>query len=819
MNYTICLDPVNFNLASLSGNNLLIYTDVDNFTTPVASVPYLLLFPPPNGSCPYTISGIPDGATQLLIVDNCAASEAGGTVPANTLTGECCYSLIDIDPSLCSDFCEDCGIGFNVYSLSTTGSIIAGNLTSSCGEVTDYVIGWYLNGDYSAPAFTSGYGTQFNYQLTHPLTSSAAPLVAAGNWEGIIHDVLISSVQYSTISGSGIGTNIPFTSCFGTTVAAPLKCDNGSFPLPYSHQKTFTAASNGIPPAPSTFTYQLSSNTNYFAYYFNGYQIWDELEIKYISGNPNGTTNPSLYSQPIYLEKIKVGVNAPLPWLGNPSIISAITGSPFYSYPASQGYYPTNLTRTLTLTGLETSNIPNLPDKLEITVTPNTESFTTNWDLYMQCLEDFDCTNCTLNSNPPFKISNVTLERFTGNPCLQQRIQTAASGCNANSDFFTYTDASPGTAFPITSSSPQIGWIQLGNTVNCSTTNTTNYQTPCDVPSNSIITFDKTNVPANGISSTGQPLGQIYMTFNNVNDFLHYKNFLDAEEAILNSILGPITYDCTNKNYYSGYSLQIPNQAVNNTCGDNTNKIFYFIPRIAYSNIIYIQNSPSNFWSITIPMPELQDCLSFSGCTNCYTWYFGYKGTSTSVLDRFNSSSYASPFNTISYPNNFGAKYTEPWDYLYFNTSSAAAATYYSSSVLGYYDTSEQQSTTRYSQETIPFIPNPLIPGSYTNLYSLGSAACPGWTTKFSSSIYSAAGGGVGANAYFMHWEYVFPNMQDDINFTGNNDFHLFTKVTNNSGVLQTNPLLIYSYSQSIATVHQSQFFTGGTPSLTIQPF
>ena len=302
----------------------------------------------------------------------------------------------------------------------------------------------------------------------------------------------------------------------------------------------------------------------------------------------------------------------------------------------------------------------------------------------MQCLEDFDCTNCTFDNDPPFEISNITLERFTGNPCLQQKIQVAASGCNANSDFFTYT-ASPGNSFPITSSSPQTGWIQLGNNVNCSTINNLNYQTPCDVPSNSIITFAKTNIPANGISSTGQPLGRIYMTFNNVNDFLHYKNLLDAEEAYLNSTLGPITYDCTNTKYYSGYSLQVPSQAVNNVCGDNTSKAFYYIPRIAYPNIIYVQNAPSNFWSITIPMPELQDCLSFSGCTNCYTWYYGYKGTSTSVLNTFNSSSYASSINILSYSNNFGAKYTEPWDPIYFITSSTAAGTYYSSSVLGYW--------------------------------------------------------------------------------------------------------------------------------------
>jgi hypothetical protein len=47
MNYSICLDPANFDLTLLSGNPFLVYTDFDSFTTPVATVPYNLLFPPP----------------------------------------------------------------------------------------------------------------------------------------------------------------------------------------------------------------------------------------------------------------------------------------------------------------------------------------------------------------------------------------------------------------------------------------------------------------------------------------------------------------------------------------------------------------------------------------------------------------------------------------------------------------------------------------------------------------------------------------------------------------------------------------------------
>jgi hypothetical protein len=818
MNYTICLNPASFNLANLSGNNLLIYTDDDNFTTPVASVPSSLLFPPPIGSCPYTISGIPDGATQLLIVDNCAASEAGGTVPANTLTGECCYALIDIDPLLCFDFCEDCGIGFDAYSLSTTGSIIAGSLTSSCGEATDYVIGWYLNGDYSSPAFTSGYGTQFNYQLTHPLTSSAAPLVAAGNWEGVIHDIIIAGTQYSTISGSGNGTNIPFQSCFGTTVAAPLKCDNGSFPLPYSHQKTFTAVSNGVPPAPSTFTYALSSSTNYFAYLFEGQQVWDELEIKYISGNPNGTTNPALYSQPIYLEKIRVGFNAPV---SNTSPLWTLTpGGVPSTYPVNASYQ-NNFRRTITLTGLETSSIPSSPDRLEITVTPNTVNFTTNWNLYMQCLEDFDCSNCTFDTNPPFKISQIDLDRPTGNSCPQQRLRVVASGCFENgtsSDLFG-TTSFPNISYVQTNNAfspqdftiPNSGYVQLDDTVTCANS-FGGAGTSCMPSTPNTITFEKNNNFSNGIASTGQALGQIKFTFNDVNDFTFYQNKINAIESTLINTIGPLTTDCTSPQYYSGYSLTVPVQALNNSCGDNTTTLTYYIHRTAYPNIIYFADPANNNWEITIPMLECDDCLSFSGCTNCLNNIYGYPA----ILGTFNSSSYADNTNLVSYSNNFAAKYSNPFAIIYFTTSSFGASTFYSSSL--YYATSVAQGINQYSMVTVPFIPNALNPGSWTHLSALSGSACPDWLTKFSSSVQTSHTGPI-HQAYYYDFSYVFPNLNDDINFAGNNDFHLFTKVTNNSGVLQANPLLIYSYSQSIVTVHQPSFFVGGTPTLTIDPF
>jgi hypothetical protein len=91
-------------------------------------------------------------------------------------------------------------------------------------------------------------------------------------------------VTYSSVSGSANGTPIPFESCFDTIVVDPLTCDNGSVSpsiSKYSHQITFNSQAVGASPTPVSLTYALSPTTKYFAYIFQGYNVWDELEIKF----------------------------------------------------------------------------------------------------------------------------------------------------------------------------------------------------------------------------------------------------------------------------------------------------------------------------------------------------------------------------------------------------------------------------------------------------------------------------------------------------------------------------------------------------------
>jgi hypothetical protein len=824
MIFAVCLDPnsPNFNVNTLSSNGFSVYSDADNFTTPVAqNIPVANLLPPPNGNCP-TLVTVPQGATQIIVIDQCddtidtAAIFNPIDVALGNLATNCCYSIIDL-PVVSVPWCIECNIEFDTFSSSTVGRIIAGNLISSCGPVTDYTIGWYKDGDYSSPSLITGFGSTFNYQFTHPLTIAAgtAPMVVAGNYEGIIHDVIINGITYSSISGSANGTPIPFESCFDTVVAAPFECGNGQFPLPYTHQVSLTAAGNGLSVPPIGATYALSSSTDYFAYNFSGFNVYDNLIIKFVSGDPSLTSNPSLYSQPIYLENINLGVDVSIPSLPN-----ATASLIFWSESFDSGVYPKlsnnnqNFKRVLSLTGLERTPT----DQLDILVTPNPNNPQTSWQLKMQCLDAFDCTTCTFDNDPPYLIKDITLDRISEsiNPCLSQRLVLNITGCSAvSSDVSNYLSYSPAQGNTIDLYSPY-NYLSLSPGITCNQSVGDGSEI-CDTPKPSVITFEKTNNPLNGLSSTLLPLGQIYMTFNDVTDYLHYKNNLNSIENSLNNSIGPLTFNCNDSKYYSGYVLKIPvSNTPNNLCGDpNTSKKF-FIHRTAYPNIQYVENPGNNFWSITIPMPEVLDCLNFSGCTNCSSGYYTYNAPNEySILNVFNSSSFpANTSNTISQTNNFGSKYVNPWGHRYLVTQSTAAPISYAQQ----YEV--PFSIYKYSISTIPFISSPGSSTGWTILPSLGGTLCTSLINPhlpFSSpsnydSGYSIFGYYFGANT-------SFPNLTGSASNPMNDDFKIFTRVIDNSGNIVNPQQLIYTYSSSIATVNQPQFFVGGNPTLTIEPF
>jgi len=843
MNFAICLDQfsTNFNVSSLSPNGFSIYTNLD-YNNPIASgIPYQNLFAPPIGNCPYIID-VPQGATQLLVIDNCSSFPTDiapifGTSPtANSLVTQCCYAIISL-PAQPASWCDTCNIDFDVFSSSYVGQIIAGNLTSTCGTITDYTIGWYKDGDYTSPEFVSGFGNAFlPYQFTHPLTGNQSVPALAGNWEGIIHDIAINGTTYSSISGSAGGTPIPFESCFDTIVVAPLECDNGTFPGKYSHQFNFNSQAVGTTPAPVSLTYALDPTTKYFAYAFKALSVWDELEIKWKSGNPNATSNPSLYSQPIYLEKIQLGsdVNIPLPTTSPLSTLPLFPNNSSATPPTVSNVWPKKSThnyyfqRVLTLTNLETSSNPAAPDSLEITVTPNPTNNNTKWEAGFQCLTDFDCTNCFLEDYPDSLPSIWKIQLKKQHGCAKQRIELHISGCKPyeTSDWAgifinqgNYNLNTPN--INLINSSVQLGtgifhvpwpwtgngmWINLSGFSSCTIGNTPANLT-CSPPSTNTITLNKTS-------------NLIELTFNSESDYLHYKNNIIN---VFNSMGVSSPVPCNSNTlgilpYYQYFRLYVPFQAPTVNCGDNSTTLQYNFSVNDYFNIQYVENASSNFWSITIPQTPMVNCFStgLGQCGSCYN-------TIQQFINIYNSSIFLS----FSFTTNVGAKFAGPVSkrWVSKNSSDGASGSYcYTSFTFA-------QSIPYYSINTIPFISSSQSTTGWVNLPSLG-ASLPCSLLPYPITSNGTAFGG-SYYARFNKYQVRFPNLTSSFNYSlSTNDFeiHALSNFGPTGSINETpnvSPLpcpdpsgsLIYSYIGGIDTVYtSSHFWQGNNPILIIDP-
>jgi hypothetical protein len=834
MNYSICLDQfsTNFNVNNLSSNGFSIYTNLDNFTTPIAqNIPYQDLFSPPIGNCPY-VANLPQGATQLVVIDACASMPTdiasifnpSGTTAGN-LTTTCCYAVINV-PAQPISWCDTSGLEFDIFSSSYIGQIVAGNLTSNIGTVTDYTIGWYKDGDYSSPEFISGYGQAFSpYQFTHPLTGNSAVPSLAGDWEGIIHDIAINGTTYSSVSGSANGTPIPFESCFDTVVVSPLQCDNGTFPGNYSHQFNFNSQAIGTTPTPVSLTYALDSTTKHFAYFFKGFSVYDELEIKWKSGNPQATSNPTLYSQSIYLEKIKVGTDMDTVQYQPPNtaapLLFAVTPTTTISninnvWPKSTTSLDNNgfFQRTLTLTNLETSSNPLFPDFLEITVTPNPANNNTQWQAGFQCLDTFDCTNCVFEDYPNNlnnKIFAFNLSKTYG--CDSQYLFAAVSGCTPSSDLIgakinQFNINSPSINLVGAHQQPTAFGqsVSLGGQTSCQAiaySNSPNwtsiYSNPnnsCSPSTNTTITFNKTP-------------GQIQLTFNDYNDYMHYKNNLVTNVLTSNPnfITPKICIDQT-VGYYQVFSITLPFQQPNVDCGDNTTNLYYFFHINDYLNVTYVNDNNPNAtsWSITIPQTQITNCFLPASCNSCL-----------GVVDNFVTgyNNHVNNSTTFSYVTNKGSKYLSPFNrhFIVRGTSGGVSGSYCFTT-----GTNSYLRLPWYSVHTIPFISSS---NGWTNLPSLGGPL-PCDLTPFSQRIQSYM------LAFYGKWQIRFPHLTGSFNYSlSTNDFEVYalsgpaSPITGSTINVSSCPTgsLIYSYIGGVATMYEPSYFANGTyPSLTIAP-
>ena len=656
------------NTGSLPSNaTLSFYSNVDGYTVPFqTTVP---LFSVTGANCPYTLNGVYDN-TQ--------------TIKVESSIGNCC-AVVNVTPN---DPCTFCNLGFDVFSASTIGRIVAGNLTGSCSaNITDYVIEWYETSNPNTIVFTSGKGTAFlPYGYSHPLTGVNSYLVTPGIYKPYLRKVRLNGINYSnTVLTGFVQANLDCFSTVSVTVS-PLTCSNGTLINDdYTHLIEFSGASQGIIPSTIQQVFQLSPNTNYFAWRFWGYDIPDTLKITYYGSNYNNT--------PIILDYWSVG---------NSNVF--INPNSLTSFPkvAKTSNVLPDITeafnKVICLTGITRS----VNDYLIIDIIPNQLNNKTNFKLKTKCLISFNCDTCFDNFyNNSIKIIQNSIN-YTDLGCKTIQIGLRLSGCSetqlSTSDLRKYCKienlVQPRTMFyQGTDSAGQyiVNTLFQSNATRCNTAiNPTPGNNFCGPSGTTVITFTKDNSGPGGI-------GRISMTFSNSSDFnAYYNSYLNTINA------AGVPTDPTSPEWYRYIVLTIPTPTgPNDPCGDTTNFITYNI----HPTSVVTTSQTSSTYTMSLTMPIITDQISFTicqvNCDNNVNTIINSISTSSNSAS-YSYSNYAS--NRIQQPFNF-VKYLQ----LQVNTT----------------DNFSREYNVIYSKilnETIPFSAN--TNGTFSYIPSLSAVTC-----------------------------------------------------------------------------------------------
>jgi len=643
-----------------TGSNLNIYSNTDAYSTPFqTNTPLSQL----DSNCPFILTNIPDGTTTIKFVDS---------------TSNCCYELLLSPNNLCDLF----GIQLTGFSSTTISQIIAGNLISSVGNITDYIIDWYGPDNNTTVAFTSGYGTVFGpYQQTHPFVRVSLP----GYYVPMIQKIRINGINYSITGGTGfIQANID---CLEnqTVEVFPSTCSgNRVEPITtyvnYNNYFVSNTAAYNTPPESLSIGFDLDINSKYFAWQFRTDVVSDTIKIMFHGGN---------YPTPIVLEYYTVGYE--------------YTELNVYNTPKTIKVNPSLFFKKITDISnfLRTEN-----DYLTIEVTPNPTITRTNWDLYFKCLGSFDCSTC-LDILSPYKIVKSSIG-FQLLDCYQYKFSSSVSACTCtdieNSDVFKYLTNNSGiygtinSTFdsPYCSNTGLINFQTINNTGSTSCLVSTLFYAPdtgCSNINGGITTFSKTNDGPGGS-------GRIYMTFAMLEDLtIYYNSYLN----IVNAGLGT-PFDNTNINYYRFFTLTVPIIPITDqyrTCAsDSSNVTNYGI----HTSSVVTTGQTGNVYYMNITMPTITDGIDFNSCElGCNMYVSAY----VQIINQHSMSE----FNQFNFTSLIGAKKIYPfvaYQGLYKTTSGPSYSQNQGKIVL-----------TNLVTNTVPMLEN-----TYTPIPSLSSSTC-----------------------------------------------------------------------------------------------
>lgn len=278
------------------------------------------------------------------------------------------------------DKCMLYGLHFDTYSNNLISLLTIGNLVvNSEYTIGDYLIEWHLNSREGSIVLYSGIGTDPLINIQHPFSNEP---VESGILYPILKYIYIDGIRYVTneldvIEGDVYDNNIsyclPDSSSGADSVGVNgLTCYNGSAEI-YSHLISYNNELDEAINAQRTVRYELSSDVNFIAYKFNGYEVVDEIEIKYVS-----SLDPL---NPVICSNWRVGLNAACDFESIPKVAGNCIHSSNSNITIQQ------------VINLRNFYEYNNGDYLLIKITPRVlepSNQNTNWDLYLKCLDTFE---------------------------------------------------------------------------------------------------------------------------------------------------------------------------------------------------------------------------------------------------------------------------------------------------------------------------------------------------------------------------------------------------------------------------------------------
>jgi hypothetical protein len=606
-------------LGDFSTSDLVnVYSNVDGYANPINTEPILISYMTGDG-CPFTLAGVPDGTTQLYII--------------NTDEDVCTYL-----PVQSSDLCENCSFGFTQYSAQSIGRLYVGLLSASCeNNLTGYTIDWYNeNGEIQ---FTSGIGSPvFDYEYQQPALGAAGIFVPPGTYYPVINSISLSGITFTSddeLYGVQVVSLLDCLPAIEVLVEA-YACDDGGtgdcppYATAYTHCLVFSGSASNIQSIPEVqqIWLELTPSTNYIAFSFNGVDVVDDIKVVYSGVN---------YDNAFLLDWFKVGTN------NSPS--SDFTTLPILIDPVPVNntlYYDNFKSRTfkkvICMTGF--TNIDYANDHIIFEVIPNQSNFNTDWYLNFTCLEDFDCESCYLSAQTKIILSSVTQTTNNTGCSPKKGLTFNLTGCSLseilNDDILTYFNTSQLSTNPQPlnfifsggSSSYSFNFRPTINNTNsiigqppfnswnlqtfppnltfsgsCNSTTLGQFpNTSCANPMTGTTTFSKTYNSGN-LSST------ILMTFSNFELFdFYYQSYMNARNSF-----DPNFTDSSLQTYYETYTFSIrfneSNPAV--PCGDNTPLKQYILPK---QSLITTGLTQTDGYTLQIDYNNLSNGILPSNC-------------------------------------------------------------------------------------------------------------------------------------------------------------------------------------------------------------